>query len=319
MASRGPDLVDSFLEMASAERGARENTLLAYRRDLEDAAHFLGARGGFEGADREAISAYLANLAQRGLSAPTAARRLSALRQFYGFLVGERLREDDPTSLIPRPKPRQRLPNSLSPEAVDALIAKAGAGAASPALAARDTAILELLYGAGLRVSEAAELPLSAATRPETGALHITGKGGKTRLCPIGRRAQGAISAYLSLRAALLPPSGEARDRAAKWLFPSAAAANGQITRRRIAQIVADAARAAGLDPANVTPHTLRHAYATHLVEGGADLRSVQVLLGHADIATTQIYTHVAKTRLVETVTQTHPLAKPGGPPKKPE
>lgn len=301
--------IDAFLEMAAAERGARPNTILAYRRDLADADGFLVPVGGLARADAAALEAYVRDLAKRGLSGPTAARRLSALRQFYRFLMADGLRSDDPTSRLDRPKQTARLPKTLEPDVIDRLIAAAGDGAGAPALAARDRALLELLYGAGLRVSELVSLPLSAAKRPESGALHIVGKGGRARLAPIGQKAQAALTAYLGWRDQLLPADPDARDKAARWLFPSGQAADGRLTRRRVAQIVDDAGRAIGLAPGAVTPHTLRHAYATHLVEGGADLRAVQTLLGHADIATTQIYTHVARRRLVDAVTTKHPLA----------
>lgn len=308
MAVRADVMIDAFLEMASAERGARANTLLAYRRDLDDAAQFLHPRGGLVGADQTALEAYVQDLAQRGLSAATAARRQSALRQFYRFLMAEGVRDDDPTGRIMRPKTARTLPKTLDPDVAERLIAAAEVGK-PPAYAARDVALIELLYGSGLRVSELVSLPFSAVNRPDSGMVHLIGKGGRARLVPIGAKAHAALARYVELRAAFLPPPGPARDKAARWLFPSAGAADGKLTRRRIAQIVEDAVVVAGLDPAQITPHTLRHAFATHLVEGGADLRAVQTLLGHADIATTQIYTHVAKARLVEAVTTKHPLA----------
>jgi integrase/recombinase XerD len=309
-ADRDAALIDAFLEMAAAERGARANTLAAYARDLADAQAFLAASGGLEAAKGADLSAYLGALARRGLSAATAARRLSALNQFYRFLIDDSVRADDPTSLLERPKSARPLPKTLTPEAADALIAAAGAGLAPP-VQARDRTLLELLYGSGLRVSELVGLPLTAAGRPETGALHIIGKGGKARIAPVGARAQAALIAYLPARAALLAAAAAPiRQRTEKWLFPSLTAADGKLSRRRVGQIVEAAAARAGLDPAQVSPHTLRHAFATHLVEGGADLRVVQALLGHADIATTQIYTHVANARLVEAVRTRHPLAR---------
>jgi len=304
-------LIEAFLEMASAERGARANTLDAYSRDLADASGFMVARGGLACAQAADLSAYLGDLSRRGLSAPTAARRLSALRQFYRFLIEDDRRSDDPTSQIERPKTPRPLPHSLSVSQIEALIAAAGLGL-PPAPAARDRTLLELLYGSGLRVSELVSLPLSAARRPETGALHIIGKGGRARTAPLGGRAQAALLAYLPLRGELLGQDENELARAAKWLFPSRSAADGKLSRRRVAQIIETAAKAVGLDHGQVTPHTLRHAFATHLVEGGADLRAVQTLLGHADIATTQIYTHVATARLIEAVQTKHPLAKKG-------
>lgn len=301
--------IEAFLEMASAERGARPNTLAAYRRDLEDAACFLALRSGLVAATADDLSAYMRDLSARGLSAATAARRLSALRQFFAFLVEEDGRKDDPTATLDTPKLGRRLPRTLDATGIDRLIAAAGEGQPAPVIA-RDRALLELLYGSGLRVSELVSLPLTAAARPEAGMLHIIGKGGRARLAPLGAPARAALEAYLAVREQFLPTEAAARDRARRWLFPSATAADGKLTRRRVAQIVEDAARTCGLDPAAVTPHALRHAFATHLVEGGADLRAVQTLLGHADISTTQIYTHVAKARLVEAVTTRHPLAR---------
>jgi integrase/recombinase XerD len=230
------------------------------------------------------------------------------LRQFFRFLITEGVREDDPTRRLARPKTARSLPKTLNADLADRLIA-AVAAKQDPATASRDVALVELLYGAGLRVSELAALPFSAASRPDSGMIHLMSKGGRARLAPIGAKAQAALVAYLPNRSAFLPATDPAREKAARFLFPSATAADGKITRRRIAQIVEEAAIAAGLDPAHVTPHTLRHAFATHLVEGGADLRVVQTLLGHADIATTQIYTHVAKARLVDAVSGKHPLA----------
>lgn len=298
--------IEAFLEMLSAERGAAANTLSAYGRDLEDARAAI--HGGLVAADAAALTAYAAGLSRRGLSAATAARRLSALRQFYLFLLTEGDRADDPTAQLAAPRKPRALPKTLSSAEADRLIAAAGAKDDAPAR--RDRALLELLYGAGLRVSEALDLPLTAAPRPGAKFIAVVGKGGKERLAPLGKPALTAIAAHLETRAALLPRGGALRDKAERWLFPSASAKDGKLTRRRVGQILESAALVAGIDPDRVSPHVLRHAFATHLVEGGADLKAVQTLLGHADIATTQIYTHVADGRLRRLVETAHPLAR---------
>ncbi|MEZ6024454.1 MAG: site-specific tyrosine recombinase XerD [Hyphomonadaceae bacterium] len=293
-------LIEAFLEMLSAERGARANTLDAYARDLEDARGLV--RGGLKAAGAEAIEAYVAGLGKRGLAPATARRRISALRQFYRFLMQENVRGDDPTSRLDAPKRARQLPKTLSSDDIARLI--------DAAESARDKAIIELLYGAGLRVSELVSLPLRAAPKPGQAHMIIEGKGGKERLVALGRPALAALDAHLTERAAALPKAEAQRERAQRWLFPSASAADGKLTRRRVGQMLEQAAAKAGIDPTRVSPHVLRHAFATHLVEGGADLRTVQTLLGHADIATTQIYTHVAEARLRELVETKHPLAK---------
>jgi integrase/recombinase XerD len=307
--SRSADdvLIEAFLEMLSAERGARANTLLAYERDLHDAAEHLGPRS-LKGASAEDIERYCANLAPRGLSPATAARRMSSLRQFYRFLMLDNVRADDPTTRLEAPRRGRRLPKTLSLEEIEALI-HAAQQQDDPALAARDRAIVEILYASGLRVSELVEMPARAAPRPGVSYVTVVGKGGKERVAPLHDRALSALSDYLRYRDALLPAQEPARSRAARWLFPSSGK-EGRITRQRINQILEACALRAGLDPARVTPHVLRHAFATHLVENGADLRTVQTLLGHADIATTQIYTHVAEGRLKELVHTRHPLAR---------
>lgn len=293
-------LIESFLEMLSAERGARANTLDAYARDLDDArTHVRGALGS---ASAEAIEAYVAELARRGLSPATARRRISALRQFYHFLLQENVRADDPTSRLDAPKRARSLPKTLSVEEIKRLIE----AAETP----RDKALIELLYGAGLRVSELVSLPLRTAPRPGQEHMIIEGKGGKERLVALGRPALAALEAHLATRTGALPKNEAQREKAQRWLFPSSSAADGKLTRRRVAQILEAASAKAGIDPTRVSPHVLRHAFATHLVEGGADLRTVQTLLGHADIATTQVYTHVAEGRLKTLVETKHPLAK---------
>lgn len=310
-------LIERFLEHLSAERGARANTLDAYARDLEDAERTLqSARTSLPDANPGALDAYAASLSRRGLAASTARRRLSALRQFYRFLLSEGLRADNPSTQLQSPRRPQSLPKSLAAtQAADLMDAAAspqskGQGSNHP-IALRNAALLELLYGAGLRVSELVALPLKAIPRPGVRHMIITGKGGRERLVALGLPALAALEAYFAVRASFLPPEGAAGYQTAqRWLFPSAQAADGKLTRRRVGQIVGQAAIKAGLDPAMISPHVLRHAFATHLVEGGADLRTVQLLLGHADIATTQIYTHVANGRLRAVVESAHPLAQ---------
>jgi integrase/recombinase XerD len=293
-------LIESFLEMLSAERGARGNTLDAYQRDLDDAREHV--KGALAGANAAVIENYVADLSRRGLSTATARRRISALKQFFRFLLQENIRGDDPTTRLDAPKRARSLPKTLTIEQVTQLID----AAESP----RDRALMEMLYGAGLRVSELVSLTLRAAPKPGQDHMIIEGKGGKERLVALGRPALAALAAHIAAREATLPKLEAKREKAARWLFPSASAADGKLTRRRVGQILEAAALKAGLDPARVSPHVLRHAFATHLVDGGADLRTVQTLLGHADIATTQVYTHVAEGRLKTLVETKHPLAR---------
>lgn len=296
--------IEAFLEMLSAERAARQNTLDAYRRDLADAT---GSIGELSRADATAVSAYVASLASRKLSDATVARRLSALRQFYRFLLSEGDRPDDPTANVQAPVRKRRLPKTLSVDDAAKLI---DAARLEGPVGLRDRALLELLYGGGFRVSELTALPLKAAPKPGQSHMIITGKGGRERLVALGAPALNALAAYLKVRSHFLPKAGAKRDKAERWLFPSPTSRDGKLTRRRVQQILSTAARAAGLDPKKISPHVLRHAFATHLVDGGADLRTVQKLLGHADIATTQIYTHVAQSRLRAVMENAHPLAK---------
>jgi integrase/recombinase XerD len=277
--------------MLAAERGAATNTLLAYRRDLEGAEEHLGE---LATASRES----LAKLGNRwaDLAPSTVARKASALRQFYGFLLDEGLREDDPSPALPRPATRRPLPKILSHADVEALFARAELEADSDRPATlRLLALLELLYGSGLRATELVSLPLVAVPR-DAPFLTITGKGGQQRMVPVSGRARQALSRWLEVR-----PAG------GKFLFPSR---GKHLTRVRLFQLLKDLAARAELDPARLSPHVLRHAFATHLLEGGADLRVLQTLLGHADIATTQIYTHVDAARLVALVNERHPLAE---------
>jgi integrase/recombinase XerD len=300
-------LIEAFLEMMSAERGAGANTLAAYTRDLADFAAF--AKGAAEAASRDQVQAYLAHLSKGGLAASSQARRLSALRQFFGFLYAEDIRKDNPTDAITAPRASRPLPKILSATDMEKMIM--AASAEDSADAKRLACIVEMLYAAGLRVSELAGLPLIAVKNRE-GFILVRGKGNKERLAPLNASARAAIAAYLDVRAEFLP-KGARRAHAERYLFCSRAA-EGYLTRQRLHQLLKALAIKAGLDPAKVSPHVLRHAFATHLVEGGADLRAVQTLLGHADIATTEIYTHVAKDHLKKVMHRAHPLArgKPG-------
>ncbi len=301
--ARPPSLsrhVEAFLEMLAAERGAAQLTLAAYRADLVDAARFLGSTA-LEAAATEDLRRYLGKLARSRLQPRTAARRLSALRQFYKFLVTDARRKDDPTAALDSPRLGRPLPKLVSEAEAAALIDAANAKAGAEG--ARLVCLLELLYAAGLRVSELVSLPL-AATRGDRRFLVLRGKGGKERLVPLGARARAALASYLDRRGAFL---GEGEG--SRFLFPSRSAA-GHLTRRRCGQLLKELALAARIDPARLSPHVLRHAFATHLLERGADLRSVQEMLGHADIATTQIYTHVAGERLQRLVREHHPLAR---------
>jgi integrase/recombinase XerD len=306
------DLIEAFLDMMSAEHGASINTLAAYRRDLLDfAGHRAGRGGGAKTAARDDIKAYLAMLSKSGAAGSTQARRLSALRQFFAFLYADGIRKDDPTDAIDAPRRERPLPKVLSRADMDALLAAARTQSGKSPEGVRLLCILEMLYASGLRVSELATLPL-AATRSRDGFLLVTGKGQKERLAPLNAPAREAIKAWLAVRDEFLP-KGIRRGHAERFLFPSRGA-EGHITRRRLHQMLKELALAANLDPDKLSPHVLRHAFATHLVEGGADLRSVQTLLGHADIATTQIYTHVAKDRLTQVVEAAHPLSRRGKP-----
>lgn len=282
--------------MLAAERGAAANTLAAYRRDLEGAEEIVGDLA-------SADSATLARLGQgwADLAPSTVARKASALRQFYGFLLDEGEREDDPSAALPRPATRRPLPKILSHGEVEALFARVEMEAGSDrSEAIRLLVLIELLYGSGLRATELVSLPLSAVPR-DAPLLTVTGKGSQQRMVPVSARARQALSRWLAVR-----PQGGG------YLFPSR---SKHLSRIRLFQLIKDLAARAGIDPAKVSPHVLRHAFATHLLEGGADLRVLQMLLGHADIATTQIYTHVDAARLVALVNQRHPLAsgEPGG------
>lgn len=300
--------IDLFLDMMAAERGAARNTLEAYRRDLDDYAAFLASQGASPKAVSTAtIRAYLADCQSRGLKTASLARRLSAVRQLHRFLYGEGMSPDDPAAVLEGPKRGRPLPKTLGLAEVDRLLAASREGIADPARpvgerlrAARLACLLELLYATGMRVSEMISLPIAAARRDQR-FLVVRGKGNKERIVPLNGAAKEAMATYLALREdAGLGPS--------KWLFPSSGE-SGHLTRQHVGRELKAVAGAAGLSAAKVSPHVLRHAFASHLLQNGADLRSVQQLLGHADIATTQIYTHVLDERLRSLVRDLHPLA----------
>jgi integrase/recombinase XerD len=299
--------VEAFLEMLMAERGAARLTLAAYRNDLADLAGFVAARGqALDTADPAALHDYLAAAATRRLAPRTVARRLSAMRQFYRFLLSEGARADDPTAGLDAPRLGRPLPKILGEADVERLIAAAAAWPGEEGVRLR--CLLELLYATGLRVSELITLPLAAAQRDPRFVL-VRGKGGKERLVPLSTPARQALAGYLACRAAFLPRGKPPGNKGARWLFPSRGEA-GYLTRQRCGQLLKELAAAAGLDPARLSPHVMRHAFASHLLDHGADLRSVQQMLGHADIATTQIYTHVQSERLRRLVETAHPLAQ---------
>lgn len=314
-ASRAPansGLVEAFFDMMSAERGASRNTLEAYRRDLLAFDEFLKGRN-LRNATRDDIKRYLASLTASGAAGSSQARRLSSLRQFYAFLYLEGHRKDDPTTAVDAPRRGRTLPKVLSEGNVNRLIREASTPRKKKAKAEDEApekirlrCILEILYASGLRISELVTLPL-AAVRRRNSFLLVRGKGGKERLAPLNPSATKAIADYLTVRGEFLP-KGDQR-KAERFLFCSRGA-EGHLTRRRCNQLLKELAVDAGIDPDKLSPHVLRHAFATHLVEGGADLRSVQSMLGHADISTTQIYTHVANERLKAVVESAHPLSR---------
>ena len=298
-------LIDAFLEMMSAERGAAKNTIEAYRRDLDDYAGSLAGKGkSAADAGREQVVAYLGSLDAQGLAASSAARRLSALRQFHKFLCADQIRPDDPTRIVASPRARRPLPHVLTIAEVERLLTTAEAEANADVSAPKKEAalrlyvLLELLYGTGMRVSELVSLHRAAVMR-DASFLTITGKGNKERIVPVNDRARDAVKSWL----AVLEPG--------RWLFP-ANGEDGYLSRQVFARDLKGLAGRAGIASARVAPHVLRHAFASHLLQGGADLRVVQTLLGHADISTTQIYTHVLDEKLRTLVETHHPLAEKG-------
>ncbi len=300
--------ISTFLDAQAAELDAAQNTLLAYGRDLKDLAGFLEARGSdFVTARRADLEAYLVSCEAEGLAAATRARRLSAVKQLYRFAYEESWRADNPALRITGPAKARRLPGTLSEAEVEALLAAATRHGRSQADRLRNTCLMELLYATGMRVSELVGLPASAA-RGDPRMLLVRGKGGKERLVPLSEPARAALAAWLTVRddaeAAKPPP-----QKPSPYLFPSRGK-DGHLTRHRFHGLIKEIAVAAGVSPETVTPHRLRHAFATHLLAHGADLRAIQTLLGHADVSTTEIYTHVLEERLRELVLTHHPLAK---------
>lgn len=299
--------IEAFLEMMAAERGAGDNTLSSYRRDLEDADHYLA--GGLAAAKADDIRNYLSDLADRGFAPTTQARKLSALRQFFKFLYAEGLRGDDPTGVLDSPKKGRPLPKVLSEAEMNTLLDRAALeareapeGTPQRLAAQRLSTLLEVLYASGLRVSELVSLPVRVALRDER-FFTVRGKGAKERIVPLSQKAREAVRLWLAERARH-PAFAES-----PWLFP-AASESGYLPRQVFARELKGLAARAGLAAAKVSPHVLRHAFASHLLQNGADLRAVQQLLGHADISTTQIYTHVLEKRLKELVENHHPLAR---------
>ena len=310
-ASSDRRLFELFLDMLAAERGAAANTLAAYRRDLSDFAAVLSGRGGsLATASSEQVRDYLRTLSRRGLGAASVARRLSALRQMFRFFSAEGIRTDDPTRTLEAPKRGRPLPKVLSIQEVDRLLTAARAAAEDTQKPARERlrahrllCLIELIYATGLRVSELLSLPISAAAR-RVDVLLVRGKGDKERVVPLNEAARHAMADYLALRQALGQSPGT------PWLFASFGD-SGHLTRQHFARELKALAAAAGLGAERISPHVLRHAFASHLLQNGADLRAVQLLLGHADISTTQIYTHVLDERLKSLVRDLHPLTDP--------
>ncbi len=308
MAQQKPfQLVDLFLDMMATERGASRNTLDAYRRDLEDYSAFLAEKSlGVETASTEHIRAYLAVLAKRHLAAPSVARRLSAVRQLHRFLYAEGKRKEDPAAVLEGPRRGRPLPKILSIDEVSRLLDTAHAAANNENVSvteqlrvSRLVCLLEVLYATGLRVSELVALPSSSA-HAEGGTIIVRGKGNKERLVPLGEAARRAMKNYLKLL-------GKAQAGVSRWLFPSFGE-SGHLTRQHAARELKALAEAAGIEPRKMSPHVLRHAFASHMLANGADLRVVQALLGHADVSTTQVYTHVLDERLKSLVRDLHPL-----------
>ncbi|MFK7869542.1 MAG: site-specific tyrosine recombinase XerD [Roseobacter sp.] len=300
--------IAAFLEAQAAELGAARNTLLAYGRDLQDYESWLRQHGkDFATADRSDVEGYLVMLADQGMAKSTRARRLSSIKQLYRFTFEEGWRSDNPAIQITGPGREKRLPKTLSEAEVDRLLEAARQTGRSKTDRLRNTCLMELLYATGMRVSELVSLPVSA-TRGDPRMLLILGKGGKERMVPLSGPARTALRAWAAVRDADEELRRMAGHAPSKYLFPSRGKA-GYLTRHRFYVLIKELAVAGGVDPGKVTPHTLRHAFATHLLANGADLRSIQTLLGHADVATTEIYTHVLDARLTELVLSHHPLA----------
>ena len=308
-------LINLFLDMIAAEQGAGDNTLDAYRRDLTDFSEFLARTGqGFITAETQGLRDYLADLDGRGFKSSSVARRLSAMRHLFRFLMNERIRTDDPAAILSGPKRGRGLPKVLSIGDVDRLLTSAKALSEAPEAsplqrlrAMRLYCLLEVLYATGLRVSELVALPLSASRR-DARMIVVRGKGNKERLVPLNQASRQAMADYLAAIEALKPDKKK-NAAISKWLFPSFGA-SGHLTRQHFARDLKELAASAGLAPRLVSPHVLRHAFASHLLHNGADLRIVQTLLGHTDISTTQIYTHVVEERLKSLVRDLHPLAE---------
>lgn len=298
--------IATFLEAQAAEAGAATNTQFAYARDLDDFAKSLANMGtDLDRADRAAIENYLIRCERDGLAVATRARRLSAVKSFYRFAYAEGWRDDNPALRIKGPGRQRRLPQTLQIDEVDRLIDAARRTGRSKADRVRNTCLVELLYATGMRVTELVSLPLAAAMG-DPRMLLIRGKGGRERMVPLSGAARTALGAWIAIRADIEDPRTPSR-----FLFPSRGK-SGHLTRHRFFTLIKEIALEAGIDPATVTPHTLRHAFATHLLAGGADLMAIQALLGHADVATTEIYTHVLDQRLRDLVLDHHPLAEPG-------
>lgn len=301
--------VPLFLEAMAAERGAAANTLAAYDRDLAHVQDWLTDTGqDFASASEDDITAYLVHCDTQGLSRATRARRLSAVKQLYRFAFEEGLRQDNPALQIAGPGRDKRLPKTLSVEEVDRLLEAAQAHGRSPADRSRNACLMQVLYATGMRVSELVSLPLTAA-RGDPRMLLIRGKGGKERMVPLSPPARAALADWLAARDAQEDRARTQGKPASAFLFPSRGKA-GHLTRHAFYMLIKDFAVEAGVAPEKVTPHTLRHAFATHLLANGADLRAIQTLLGHADVATTEIYTHVLEERLRDLVLDHHPLAR---------
>ena len=309
-------LVDAFLDMLTTERGAALNTRQAYWRDLADVSLYLRSKRNtdIDKATTEDLQAYLKDLSGKThikgshkgkIAVRTVARRLSALRQFYRFVISEESRDDDPTATIESPKQGRTLPNTLTEAEVTALI-KTAAGTGTPENI-RLVCLLEMLYATGLRVSELVGLPLSAMGENNE-FLTVAGKGGRERIVPLSGPAKKAVENYMNVRKHFI--GTENRDNQAQWMFCSRTSDSGHLTRQRFAQLLKDLSRAAGIEEGKVSPHVLRHAFATHLLSHGADLRAVQKMLGHADIATTQIYTHILDEKMKKNIKEKHPLSK---------